>query len=777
MANTLTFANLTLTDADLYGGVTYIADLNTGEEFSIGNTASTSVQFVTEAQLPLYSKDQTNGVFTWTKDSVSRGTYYITEVTKEGGKYTITAYDAMMLLETSISSLTLTFPLTLSAAATTIATYLGCTVSGTINNGSLSVSKLDDMSIRQLLSYVAEASGCSVKISGSNLCFMYYADSQIAVTASQYKTLEAADYTCSAIDNVTIIDGFGATVATAGAGTNSLFIQGNPFLDAATNTEAQTILSQVSGFVYAPLKCELFEDHGIEIGTIATFGSTATLVMHMESSENGVKVSSVGSDTREEYNKTLDIIATEAYNTAKNTGQYFWHKGSGADPGVHITEIPKDDFLDDPSNGGGNLLATSNGIAVRDGLTELATFGADGVVVGEIDKPHMAMTPTAIEGKDENKARLFNLDMNGSEESVEVDFVLSATYGGSGNSHQLPLVMAYKPSDIGYGNTAYVSAHIEQIVGSLSGIASVTSSCGSNVYVGSTGFTYIYKPNIAITAQQAKLSSISDLITVTFNDNTETYYIYTFTDSVEDTNGVKTLTVSVDWQRDGSSVWAWGIKSTIALKSPSMFFGSFNGEAMPYSTSLGRGLVQSDSNQLVVGKYNAIREEGAFIIGGGDSDDNRINIFAVDWDGNVSASGNVDASGTVLGVLKRVGAIIGEAPSVEPTVPSGTSWQNLRTITLTKGVWMVTIGAEFDGNSAGFRAITLSTGSTSAGTAIRTVRSAPASTGHTGLQATFPVEVTSTSQIFYLNVFQNSGSALTVRPRHTAIKLGNSTST
>lgn len=133
MANTLTFANQTLTDADIFGGISFLADLNTGEEFSIGNTASSSVSFVTETQLPLYSQDSTNGTFTWTRDNVSRGRYYITEVTKAAGKYTVTAYDAMILLDAKITSLSLSYPITVSAIASAIATYIGCTVSGTVN--------------------------------------------------------------------------------------------------------------------------------------------------------------------------------------------------------------------------------------------------------------------------------------------------------------------------------------------------------------------------------------------------------------------------------------------------------------------------------------------------------------------------------------------------------------------------------------------------------------------------------------------------------------------
>ena len=75
--------------------------------------------------------------------------------------------------------------------------------------------------------------------------------------------------------------------------------------------------------------------------------------------------------------------ADEAQTIARNNAQYFWFlesdpNNTGVGTGAHITETPKEDFMDDPTNGGGNLLARSNGIAVRDGLTELATFDSEG---------------------------------------------------------------------------------------------------------------------------------------------------------------------------------------------------------------------------------------------------------------------------------------------------------------------------------------------------------------------------------------------------------------
>ena len=80
--------------------------------------------------------------------------------------------------------------------------------------------------------------------------------------------------------------------------------------------------------------------------------------------------------------RTINRAVQAVKKIADNTNQYFWHTETGTDTGAHITEIPQEEFLADPENGGGNLLARSNGIAVRDGLDELATFSASGSRIG-----------------------------------------------------------------------------------------------------------------------------------------------------------------------------------------------------------------------------------------------------------------------------------------------------------------------------------------------------------------------------------------------------------
>lgn len=79
-------------------------------------------------------------------------------------------------------------------------------------------------------------------------------------------------------------------------------------------------------------------------------------------------------------------IANQAYQVAGNTQQHFWFTSTGADTGAHITEKTQDDFLQDPTNGGGNLLARSNGIAIRDGMIELATLQQSGLFIKSYDQ-------------------------------------------------------------------------------------------------------------------------------------------------------------------------------------------------------------------------------------------------------------------------------------------------------------------------------------------------------------------------------------------------------
>ena len=665
MANTLTFANQTITDAHIFGGISYTADLNSGEEFSIGNTASASVTFVTDIQLPLYTKDNTNGTFTWTKDSTARGRYYITEVKKGQGKYTVTAYDAMILLNENISALSLSFPITVSALATAIATYLGCTVSGTVNNGNISVDSLDaNMTIRKLLGYVAEASGCSVKIDGSDhLCFMYYASSGITISASDYieNGLEVAEYTCAAIDNVTIFGADGQVVGIYGSGTNSLYIQGNPLLYEATNTEAQAIYSQVSGFTYAPIRCSMFEENGLEIGVAATFGTTASLVMHLESSEGGAIASSVGVDARAPLIKTAETIATEALNTAQNLNQYFWYMAAGSEAGAHITEVPYEDFLNDPAHGGANLLARSNGIAVRDGTTALATFGATGATIGVTSDTHMELDAQSLKMIDRDADSFFVVsDARDSNGRINDKFVGN----GTATTFILRTIASslYSVTINGTATTAYTTSTTP---------SSQTTITFNSAPANNAIISVIYTPHDGSTAKyltfgnRANGSSIGTT-SVGIGKNVEASGSYSEARGVgakaSGSYGATAIGYSAEASGDfGSFASGYGAKASgIASHAegyPNLNDGLYTEASGGASHAEGTGsqakgasshaegysTIASSKYQHAQGQFNVEDSSNVYadIVGNGTDHTHRKNISALEWAGNLRLKGDV----------------------------------------------------------------------------------------------------------------------------------------
>lgn len=92
--------------------------------------------------------------------------------------------------------------------------------------------------------------------------------------------------------------------------------------------------------------------------------------------------------------------ASEAKSIADNTNQYFWNEETGTDTGAHITEVPQDEWNDSTNpnyHSGGNLLARSNGIAVRNGLDELATFGTSGAVLGKTTEGKTTVADDGLE--------------------------------------------------------------------------------------------------------------------------------------------------------------------------------------------------------------------------------------------------------------------------------------------------------------------------------------------------------------------------------------------
>ena len=120
--------------------------------------------------------------------------------------------------------------------------------------------------------------------------------------------------------------------------------------------------------------------------------------------------------------------ADNAYKIAGDTNQYFWFMGEGTDTGAHITETPQEQFRANPTQGGGNLLARSNGVAIRDGLEELASFSANGVNLNQNGQSVATFNSSGVDLK-QGGSSVANFGANGSRigKSSESNVTTSST--------------------------------------------------------------------------------------------------------------------------------------------------------------------------------------------------------------------------------------------------------------------------------------------------------------------------------------------------------------
>ena len=168
--------------------------------------------------------------------------------------------------------------------------------------------------------------------------------------------------------------------------------------------------------------------------------------------------------------KQTGSIDLNALDIAQSTEQYFWFNsvdsGAGEGAGAHITETPQDTFISDPSNGGGNVLIDSDSVDIRDGVTVLATFGANGAQIGQ-------------NATDETRTEIESNGMTITHNDSGTDYeVAHLGYGqgkdGSGQNAYAPFFTMGTPwntlTDIGnysvaMGNTVEASAFCSLAVG------------------------------------------------------------------------------------------------------------------------------------------------------------------------------------------------------------------------------------------------------------------------------------------------------------------------
>lgn len=299
--------------------------------------------------------------------------------------------------------------------------------------------------------------------------------------------------------------------------------------------------------------------------------------------------------------RVVERTAGEARRIAGNTDQYFWHVTSGTDTGVHLTEKPQEEFLADPENGGGNLLARSNGIAIRDGLTELAQFSADGISFVD---PH--------------GVGVFDESISATSTNAYFSETYASEQFGPTESYTITL------------NNPYFLPEGESAEGAI--------SIDLDVYDDAVNPPDTISETLGPIQLDASLSETmcNDIVLVEYDPDARTIQITCAN------QGYVSYAVSVTVE------WA------VRIRPASLSFGTRYGTRGAYSSTFGLGLKAERREQVAIGAYNENTYKNLFEIGMGTGDTNRRTVFSVDDDGNVLAVGDIRSPTLVSELPPRV---------------------------------------------------------------------------------------------------------------------------
>ena len=372
--------------------------------------------------------------------------------------------------------------------------------------------------------------------------------------------------------------------------------------------------------------------------------------------------------------KAVQAAADKAARVAGNTNQYFWHTSTGSDTGAHITEIPQEEFLADPTNGGGNLLARSNGIAVRDGLEELAYFSANGAQVGKNASNHLTMTNAGLTGVSENGVEMFKIwsgDYSGTTKITETSGVIENTNTDKTTFPSYTYVPVADPVDL-----TNITVSVTVISSSANTQGGVVNRTGMITRLYDESDQDLYAQDIlwtgtslrvrlnwngseksisirASTTDGTIIESIQVSVTLTALNPTVPSYTFGLRSGTRAEEGAYSFVGGTQNIASGEASAVFGVENVVGGMGSASFgtqntvtgnygFASGQGNVVTgdYATALGAHLIVQTSHQTVLGHYNIADENNqyAFIIGNGDVSE-RKNVFTVAWSGETRLMG------------------------------------------------------------------------------------------------------------------------------------------
>lgn len=329
--------------------------------------------------------------------------------------------------------------------------------------------------------------------------------------------------------------------------------------------------------------------------------------------------------------------AYDAKAIADNTDQYFWFTSTDPDEtGAHITQVPQDDWdnpLHPDYHSGGNLLARSNGIAVRDGLTELATFGANGSQIGVTGESHLEMDYRSINLVDKQNDTYFYVsdlrDKNTGTYQVKESFIATENQTDFWVDVNIYQIVSVKVDNVVLASTEYTYTTGQVLFELIT--PPQEGATVEVIYTTNSPLAKAYTLGTRKSANQVGACSF-----VEGYDNAASK-------ACSHAEGRDNVASGTHAHAEGRGVIASGYSShaegthTVASGNHSHAEGYETTAKGYYSHAGGRGTIAKSFGQTAIGMYN-IETTGALIIGSGSDDEHRSNALTVDWNGDLTVS-------------------------------------------------------------------------------------------------------------------------------------------
>lgn len=334
MLNKLISTNLTLTDANLYGGISYNRDINPDNDFMYGCVASGSIEFTIDNS-DNKAENLINTQFTWqcqmNGDTTYKtmGLFTVANIKKNKKKATLTAYDNVYALEASADLwlASLTFPITLKNLVSSMAVKTNITIrlpedsfsSFTVNQNFIT----NNVSYRQILGFIGQLTNrFFIATSTGAIEGQRYATNATVIDNSKYISITMDENPIDPIDRLQIQSTHDDIGYVVGTGTNTYIITENPLVFSAskataTTTLATNLLAGLKTITYTPMKFNTFNDYGVDVGNILTINGKTCYVMKKTIKASGCEFECVG-NKRRETQKTEQHSAITALNNKTN---------------------------------------------------------------------------------------------------------------------------------------------------------------------------------------------------------------------------------------------------------------------------------------------------------------------------------------------------------------------------------------------------------------------------------------------------------------------------